>query len=155
LKQPLLETSFKQKAKAELARLLQTIDDCCESMDGYNDNHVKLMLYFDEAHVLAEEKVLDDSDSKDMYDVLCSCFESLSPSPIFVIYLSTSSKTYQLAPQGSMARSARARQITAELQAPITETPFDCSNTFPIKSGELKLENLYQIEFMAQFGRPL
>jgi len=144
-----------REAKFQLARLLQCIDKSCKSIGDYHRNEVKVMLYFDEAHVLAARKVLDDPDGKDMYDVLCSCFNSFVSSPIFVIYLSTTSNISFLAPQGSLARSARARANANDLQAPITETPFDCAPTLRIKPDKLRLEDLYQTEFMAQFGRPM
>jgi hypothetical protein len=41
-------------AKSELARLLQRINNCCEFMEGFQNNRIKLILYFDEAHVVAE-----------------------------------------------------------------------------------------------------
>jgi hypothetical protein len=144
-----------REAKFQLARLLQCIDKSCKSIGDYHRNEVKVMLYFDEAHVLAARKVLDDPDGKDMYDVLCSCFNRFLSSPIFVIYLSTTSNISFLAPQGSLARSARARANANDLQAPITETPFDCAPTLRIKPDKLRLEDLYQTEFMAQFGRPM
>jgi hypothetical protein len=142
-------------AKNEIERLLNRIDQCCTSMEGIQDKNVKLMLYFDEAHVLAEKKVPNDPDGKDLYDVLCSCFNLFPTSPIFVIYLSTNSNISQLAPSGPLARSARARDNADALQAPITEIPFDCSSIFPIQSHKLKLEDVCNVEFMAQFGRPM
>jgi hypothetical protein len=146
--------------RKELALLLKCIDDCCESMEGLQgSNHVKLMLYFDEAHILAGRRVPEDPEGKDTYDVLCSCFNFFlsSPlsSPIFVIYLSTSSNISQLAPSGSLARSARARNNADALQAPVTEIPFDCSPIFPIIPGKLGLDDVCKVEFMAQFGRPM
>jgi hypothetical protein len=142
--------------RKELALLLKCIDDCCESMEGLqSSNHVKLMLYFDEAHILAGRRVPGDPEGKDMYDVLCSCFNFFLSSPIFVIYLSTSSNIGQLAPSGSLARSARACNGADALQAPVTEIPFDCSPMFPIIPGKLGLDDVCEVEFMAQFGRPM
>jgi hypothetical protein len=143
-----------QEAERGLSLLLQTIDDSCKSMEGIKSNHVKLMLYFDEAHVLWEKQVPNASDGKNFYDVLCWCFNVFVSSPIFAIFLSTSSHISKLAPQGSLSPSARVYQNLDALQTPITETPFDCSPKLPIKPG-LKLKDLYQTEFMAQFGRPL
>jgi hypothetical protein len=142
-------------AKEQLVLLLERIDGCCESMGGLKNKQVKLMLSFDEAHVLAEHKVPKDPDGNDTYDVLCSCFNFFLSMPIFVIYLSTSSIIGQLAPQGSLARSGRARENADALQAPITETPFDCSPEFPIIPGKLVLEDVCKVEFMVQFGRPM
>jgi hypothetical protein len=113
------------------------------------------MLYFDEAHVLAERKVIRDPDGKNMYDVMCSCFNSFLSSPIFVVYLSTNSNISDLAPPGPLARSGRARENADALQAPVTETPFDCFPEFLIKPGELGLEDVCEVEFMARFGRPM
>jgi hypothetical protein len=143
-------------ARNELALLLKCIDDCCKSMEGLQSRkHVKLMLYFDEAHVLTRRKVPKDPDGKDTYDVLCSCFNFFLSSPIFVIYLSTSFNISQLAPSGPLAGSARACDNVDVLQAPVTEIPFDCSPIFPIIPGKLGLGDVCKVEFMAQFGRPM
>jgi hypothetical protein len=124
-------------------------------MEGYQTNDVQLMLYFDEAHGLLDRKIPNDPDEKDMYDVLCSCFNAFLSSPIFVIYLSTNFNISQLAPAGRAARSGRARANADALQAPITEVPFDCSPDFPIPSGERSLQDVCEVRFMAQFGRPM
>ena len=125
-------------------------------MEGLrSNNHVKLMLYFDEAHVLAGRRISKDPDGRDTHDVLCSCFNFFLSSPIFVIYLSTSSNIRQLAPSGPLAGSARARDNADALQAPVTEIPFDCSPIFPIIPGRLGLDDVCKVEFMAQFGRPM
>ena len=113
------------------------------------------MLYFDEAHVLAGRRISKDPDGRDTYDVLCSCFNFFLSSPIFVIYLSTSSNIRQLAPSGPLAGSARACDNADALQALVTEIPFDCSPIFPIIPGKLGLDDVCKVEFMAQFGRPM
>jgi hypothetical protein len=142
-------------AKREVELLLKRIDNCCESMKGFKNGHVKLMLYFDEAHVLSAKTVSNDPNEKDMYDVLCSCFNLFLSLPIFVIFLSTTFNIHELAPSGSLAKSARARANADALQAPVTETPFDCCPEFPIKPGKFGLKDVSQVEFMAQFGRPM
>ena len=58
-------------------------------------------------------------------------------------------------PSGALARSARARSNIHNLQAPITETPFDCSPDLPVRPHKLTLENTCDVVFMSQFGRPL
>ena len=143
-----------EMAKDEAKQLLQQIDKCCKTMEGFQNNHVKVMMYFDEAHTLVQ-KIPKDPHEKDLYDALCSCLNHLLAYPLFVVYLSTDSDISYLAPQGSLARSARARQNPDALQATVTETPFDCSPRFPIIPGRLKLEDVCTAEFMAQFGRPL
>ena len=141
-------------ASDEAKQLLQHIDKCCKMMEGLQSNHIKLMLYFDEAHTLVQ-KIPNDPHKKDLYDALCSCFNHLLGHPLFFIYPSTNSNISYLAPRGSLARSACARQDPDVLQAPVTETPFDCSPWLPIRPGTLKLEDVCTAEFMAQFGRPL
>jgi hypothetical protein len=150
------ESAVSIMARTELALLLKCIDDCCESMkDLQSSNCVKLILYVNEAHILAGRRVTEDPEGKDTFDVLCSCFNFFLPLPIFVIYISTSSNISQLAPSGSLARSARVRNNADALQAPVTEIPFDCSPRFPIIPGKLGLDDVYEVEFMAQFGRPM
>jgi hypothetical protein len=141
-----------REAKENLEKLLLVIRRCCKPMET---NGVELMLYFDEAHVLSDRKIPNDPDGKDMYDVLCSCFNAFLPKPIFVIYLSTTSNIGQLPPARPAARSSRAQANADALQAPITEVPFDCSPAFPIKSGCLSLQDVCEVKFMAQFGRPM
>jgi hypothetical protein len=75
--------------------------------------------------------------------------------PIFVIFLSTRFNISNLATPGPLARSGRARENIDVLQAPVTETPFDCYPNLLIKPGELGLEDVSQVEFMARFGRPM
>jgi hypothetical protein len=61
----------------------------------------------------------------------------------------------ELAPSGSLAKSARARANADALQTPVTETPFDCSPKFLIIPGKSGLKDISQVEFVAQFGRPM
>ncbi|KAH7920465.1 hypothetical protein BV22DRAFT_1181105, partial [Leucogyrophana mollusca] len=144
-----------QEVMSQLEILLKRIDDNDVAPADGKSNNVKLMFYFDEAHDLATRPVLDNADGKDMYDVLCSCLNFFTSLPIFAIFLSTNSNINQLAPQGSLAKSARMRQHSNTLHAPVTETPFDCSPAMEIDPGEFKLPDLSKVEFMARFGRPL
>jgi hypothetical protein len=124
----------------------------------------KPVLYFDEAHTLMvtlpSQPTVDQAFPSEnlgqtyLYDILCSALECLDKPPI-VLFLSTASHLYQLAQSGSFTRSARARSNIKNLQAPITETPFDCFPDFLVQPRELTLENTCDIEFMSQFGRPL
>jgi len=45
-------------------QLLECIKECCVTMEGYKEDHTKLMFYFNEAHVLAEKAVVNDCDKK-------------------------------------------------------------------------------------------
>ena len=146
---PLSVDTASEEAKKQLARLLRRIDDCCESLEEFQNGQVKLVLYFDEAHALAEKNLIKDPDRENIYDVMCSCFNSFLSSPIFVRQIQT------LATPGPLARSGRARENADALQAPVTETPFDCFPEFLIKPGELGLEDVCEVEFMARFGRPM
>ncbi|KAH7918081.1 hypothetical protein BV22DRAFT_1134873 [Leucogyrophana mollusca] len=144
-----------QEAKSQLEGLLKRIDDNDVAPADGKSNNVKLMFYFDEAHILATRPALDNADGKDMHDVLCSCLNFFTSFPIFAIFLSTNSNINQLTPQGSLAKSARMRQYSDTLHAPVTETPFDCFPAMEIIPGEYKLPDLSKVEFMARFGRPL
>ncbi|KAF8519711.1 hypothetical protein JB92DRAFT_2897710 [Gautieria morchelliformis] len=140
-------------AKAELRKLLSEMDSLVDSPATTSD--VKLMFYFDEASTLTRGKAPSNPDNKNLYDILCSCFNTFRTYPLFVIFLSTSSHIEALAPSGPLANSARARINADGLQAPITEVAFDCHKDFPIKSHQYTLQEVSDVAFMAKFGRPL
>ncbi|KAH7908450.1 hypothetical protein BJ138DRAFT_1157601 [Hygrophoropsis aurantiaca] len=147
-----------QAAREELIALLAIIDKCRQVSDSNlptSRQPVKLMMYFDEAHELATNRVENDPDKKDMYDVICSCLNFFLQQSIFAIFLSTNASIHHLAPHGSLARSARARSDTAKSQAPISETPFDCTPNLIIEPRQYTLEDVCKVKFMAMFGRPL
>ncbi|KAF8512802.1 hypothetical protein JB92DRAFT_3116853 [Gautieria morchelliformis] len=81
--------------------------------------------------------------------------------PLFIIFLSTSSKIEALARGGPMANSAR-MQDSRCLQAPITEVAFDCGMGVPIEPCQYRLQvagcrlqEVSNVAFMAKFGTPL
>ena len=142
-----------EEAQQELKSLLSAIDGCIESSE-ITTNNVKVIVYFDEAHVLSKPAP-SNPDNKNLYDVLCSCFNAFLTDPIFFVFLSTHPDIIeQLAPSGEMARSARARMNADVLQAPITETPFRCAG-LSIRPGQYTLKDISAVEFMSKFGRPM
>ena len=120
-----------------------------------DDPVVKLVIYFDAAHVLSDTEVFSNSD-KTLYAVMLSVLNVFTSTPLFVLFLSTSPRLSPPAPVSAqmIARSGRAIRSPAH-HAPITETPFDCAPSFPVASDKYSRLELGQLEFMAQFGRPL
>jgi hypothetical protein len=118
-------------------------------------NEVKVVIYFDESHTLSDVSAPANSENKNLYDVLCSALDHLKSRPLFVIFLSANSHLATLAPSPALARSASAREHSDALQAPITETPFDCAPDLRILPRTLSLEDISDVGFMARFGRPL
>ncbi|KAG8972339.1 hypothetical protein FRB93_002896, partial [Tulasnella sp. JGI-2019a] len=114
---------------------------------------VEVMVYFDEAHTLMPEKS-PTGDNRTRLDLLCSSLTHFIKLPIFFIFLSTASSLSGLAPAAQYYRSSRARDASNDLQAPISETPFDCSPMLPISFG-ISMAELSTEEFMSRFGRPL
>ena len=141
-------------ARSELEKLLATIDELVEQPDTYNGS-TKLVLYFDEAHPLMNTDLDSKAFGKTLYDALCSRLNTFLNYPMFVIFLSTAFHLARFAPPGALAASARIRHSPKTLQAPITETPFDCFPDFIIKPRTLRLKDIITVEFMAQFGRPM
>lgn len=153
-----------RKAKNAFHELSVTLD----SFGNSSTSSLKVVLYFDEAHTLMvkvasrSKNGLSDSGQnfsdpadKYLYDIFCSALNHFLEEPLLVLFLSTTSHIYKLAPSGPLARSARARSNIDNLQAPITEIPFDCSPDFPVRPHQLTLEDTCNISFMARFGRPL
>ncbi|KZP24260.1 hypothetical protein FIBSPDRAFT_1012129 [Athelia psychrophila] len=113
-----------------------------------------IIMYFDEADTLT--KTFAPQFIKTRYDVLCSVLYVFKKQPVFGIFLSTAMRLApQPAPTGRLAPSARIAMEIKLIQAPITETPFDCSPNLPVDPDSLTLDQISKISFMARFGRPL
>ncbi|EGN99573.1 hypothetical protein SERLA73DRAFT_179654 [Serpula lacrymans var. lacrymans S7.3] len=132
--------------------LLKTITEHTTD-EAPDDNHVKVILYFDDAH-----RLIPSSDrwqpEINVLEALQSCLVSTYTRQLFVLFLSTVSQLGEFAPILRLPSSARTRG-PGVLQAPITELPFDCSPNLPIYPYLYKLDDLSKDRFMAQFGRPL
>ena len=140
-------------AAAEAART--ALGQLISKLDGYVESQrIKLVIYFDEAHPLTKVTPKND-DEKTLYDFLCSSLNHFLAFPIFCIFLSTNSSLAHFASPPALAKSARIRGGKAATHAPITETPFDCCPDLMFKPGELNVQKISTIPFMAQFGRPL
>lgn len=143
-----------REAQQALTELLLCMNDYCPFNPNPNPpNKIKIILYFDEAHELSRIRTNGNQGNLpyDHYNALCGSLNVFRAQPIFAIFLSTDLSA--LAPSRKDNRSTRAR--AGHLQAPITETPFDCSPDFPLKLESLDYDDICQIKFLAQFGRPL
>ena len=141
-------------ARKALGKLLQKIKSLTKK-DDLARQRVRLVIYVDEAHELGS---ITSNDVTRLH-VLSRCFDRLNEfedkSLYFVgIYLSTNSKMGMLAPAAAWFASARARSPQANLQAPITEVPFDC-HPDKVKPNSLTCADVETLEFIARFGRPL
>jgi len=116
---------------------------------------IKIVMYFDEAHELSRHRPTDSKGNVayNYYDAFCNSLNLFLGLPIFTIFLSTHSSLTVLSPPREDHPSTRAR--VGHLQAPITETPFDCSPAFPLKLENINYDDICRIEFLSQFGRPM
>jgi hypothetical protein len=142
-----------RKAKDVFKELSVTID----SFNQSSAPAPKLILYFDEADTLMipppKNKPSysgENPSDKYLYDILYSALNNLLSELFLVLFLSTTSHLYQLAPSGPITRSAHAHSNIHNLQAPITETPFDCLPDFPVRPRQLTLKNTCDVAFMSQ-----
>ncbi|EGN99476.1 hypothetical protein SERLA73DRAFT_74000 [Serpula lacrymans var. lacrymans S7.3] len=142
-----------QETRNRFTELLKTIKEHTAD-EAPDDNHVKVILYFDDA-----QRLIPSPDrwkpQINVLETLQSCLAGMYTRSIFVLFLSTVvSKLREYAPILHLPNSARSRG-PGLLQAPITEVPFDCWPGFPICPHLYKLDDLSKIRFMARFGRPL
>ena len=142
-----MENAAAETAKSALRKLIEKIDRKDVS------RRIKVVVYFDEAHPLTN--VPEKSREKTLYDHLCSCLNEFVEFPIFFIFLSTNSSLVKFAAPQAFSRSARIQGGQAAMNAPITETPFDCSEKLMVKPGLFTRLQISKIPYMAQFGRPL
>ncbi|KAH8109136.1 hypothetical protein DFH11DRAFT_1492957, partial [Phellopilus nigrolimitatus] len=127
-------------------------DDRCTSLDA------RVVIYFDEAHDLTNICVPSNRGSmcRTLYHAFCSAANGILSKPVFFLFLSTHSSLSQFAPPQWSYPSARTAVSEDTIQPPFTELPFDCSQAEPlIRPGQKKLEDVANIRFMSEFGRPL
>ncbi|KAI1787010.1 hypothetical protein LXA43DRAFT_1085152 [Ganoderma leucocontextum] len=150
-----------REALRKLLRAVCTQSDCSSHPD--NDvlcpvQQLHILIYFDEAHVLARPPPDAGSSSiskgKTALDVLFTVLDDFRLDGLFTVFLSTQSHLEYMAPPASLARSARYRELAPYMHAPVTETPFDCFES-PIIPSTLHAEDVWDIVFMACFGRPM
>ncbi|KAK7444315.1 hypothetical protein VKT23_015327 [Stygiomarasmius scandens] len=121
---------------------------------GLKGEELHLILYIDEVDGLTDKTVVDFSGvARTALQTLLSVLSKLTH-PVFVIYLSTRSDTTKLAPSAQLVKSARFVEQARHLNAPITETPFDCVGK-PILVRQLTLSLLSNPVFLSLLGRPL
>ena len=85
------------------------------------------------------------------YDALRSAIADLHGRPYFTLFLSTNT----FFPEPRIAHSSRVQTHHKKVQAPYTETPFDCHPSFPVNPSSLTLAETAKIGFLVKFGRPL
>jgi hypothetical protein len=123
---------------------------------------IKILIYVDEAHYMTpvdERKRSTDHKTKTSYDKFLWCLNELrgaSNNDLFTIFMSTNSEVSHLAPSADVAPSLRYRDQGAAMQAPITETPFDCAPFFhDVNNERLTVAGLSSPKHLSRFGRPL
>lgn len=125
---------------------------------------VRILLYFDEAHDLAnifkknvEESAADTDkpEERSALEAVRSSIQELHSLDIFALFLSTNSNLSVFKPKHKLP-SSRA-QSDAPLQPPFVELPFDLQiGGEPLAiEGKHTLEEVCKPEFYVRFGRPL
>lgn len=143
-----------QEMKNKAIEACRGLHDTLRANAGDVEGVVDIFIYFDEAHVLTERHPLDSPRSQTIYNVLRSVFNDFLDDPVFVVFISTRPHLGACAPPCVLENSARAL-ASGPLQAPITETPFDCAPNILVQTDTYTWEQVADVRFMARFGRPL
>lgn len=115
---------------------------------------VDIFIYFDAAHTLTECHPFDRPSSHTYYNVLCSVLTDFFTEPVFVVFLSTTSRIGASASPRCPEEAAHALASDVP-QALITETPFDCAPNILVRQDTHTRQEVADPRFMARFGRPL
>lgn len=133
-----------------------------------------IVLYFDEIHSLTRERELTvrpntqgdapgstqagPTSSGDIhptpYAAMHSAITGLDGRSCFTLFISTCTPAYAFDPSWGIPRSGVPVDHGA-IQAPSTETPFDCHPSFPVMPSDYTLAETAEIGFLVRFGRPL
>ena len=116
--------------------------------------NIHVLIYFDEAHVLANPLARSEaslSEDKTALDVLFTVFDDFRPLGLFGVFMSTQSHLGHFkckAAQAPFSSSARRLVLPPYAHAPITETPFDCFGDRRVISARLHVTDFCDIAFM-------
>lgn len=147
------------KIQSNTEKAARGLMDVIRAINIDHEEDVELLIYFDEAHTLANSTVKSTTkmDMRNRYHALCSAFSKSVDLPFFAIMMSTNSNLAKLAPSQLVYPSLRVLQVAEDsLQPPFTELPFDClEDDKPIFSLGTTRVDVCEVEFMMKFGRPL
>ncbi|KAF8637023.1 hypothetical protein AX17_003092 [Amanita inopinata Kibby_2008] len=121
----------------------------------------KLVLSFDEAHILVENRndanlTLSDANAWVEYDVLRRTLHAVRYLPIFSLFLSTSSKICNFIPAPPQGRVTALMPDNLSLLPPFTELGFEqLIASSPLEEYSVTISNVTTDKFMSKFGRPL
>ncbi|KAF8159993.1 hypothetical protein B0H34DRAFT_705708 [Crassisporium funariophilum] len=122
------------------------------------DKWEDLILFpIDECHTLNPD-IYTQNDIKDenrsTYHALCSVLRDLIETPIFALFMSTTSKTRQLAPPVLVDPSSRVTGGELVQHPPYTAFPFDVYKAIIVENTR-NLDEVCELSFLCRFGRPL
>ena len=89
------------------------------------------------------------------YAALRSAIASLERGSCFTLFISTYTPLYTSGSLPTAPSSSGTQVDFGIIQAPFTETPFDCHPSFPVIPSHFTLAGTARVEFLARFGRPL
>ena len=133
------------------ADLIKLIDPHFSNSNPPNaESCPRIILSFDESHVLAEKKYSE----QPLFFYLRRTLRALQGYPIFSLFLSMMSKISNFAPAVINDPSNRIVDGTLDIIPPFTELGFDqLANR--LVENKYSIEDVSTLEFMARFGRPL
>ncbi|KAF8324295.1 uncharacterized protein EI90DRAFT_3075735 [Cantharellus anzutake] len=154
-----------KEAQRKLHLLIPWMQDSCRkfikaiSSDDGRAEDVKCIVYFDDAHQLTEPVSPNNARRYSPHHNFGTVLSELAYSPVFFIFLSTSSHPPEFNPFPASHPSVRVAQ-GLRLSPPFTELPFDIfvDKVFENLESQKKnrsLENVGQTGVMAGFGRGL
>ncbi|KAH9934115.1 hypothetical protein B0H21DRAFT_825752 [Amylocystis lapponica] len=139
--------------------LIDYINTCIVHPTHADLEDLKVLLYFDEVHVLSDLTVEKTADGPECnyFDALISSLRYLIGVPVLTIVLSTNSDLSKLSPPSFSHPSARVSAENIMLLPPWTESPFDAieeGRPF-VRENTVTLDQVSKVEFMINFGRPI
>jgi hypothetical protein len=156
----ILSVSFQFDTLCEVAmnRISEALQRLYEQIPRPSERELpRILIYFDEAHLLFKKICLQDSTGEDStyYHALCSALTLMCREEILCLFLSTNSSIARYAPTSYKLSSARKLNDLKHLQPPYTSFWLDQHKPFPIYPGTVTLWEASQVAFICRFGRPL
>lgn len=150
--------SLKAEARSAATSLLKCLSDMAAEKTQTKVSGVRLLVVLDEADSLVSEHPVDSIAGRNCLHAFLRAFDDLATlRSLFAVVMSTNSSMSKLSPTKDQHPSQRVSHgLGNSLLAPWTELPFDiCSGTKDVVSSGLYLQDLYTLECLSKFGRPL
>jgi hypothetical protein len=139
----------------ENAKMTTSLEDLINFLEPKSATRsVKLLLAFDEAHVLHQREKEEGEQKWTSFSELRRALRQVRDLDMFSVFLSTVGKVELLAPPVALDNSGRVQKSELKVHRPFTALGLD-QLAVRVQEGQIMLDDVVERAFMVNLGRPL